>query len=75
VPEADILALLDWAHSTRTGNALLDNLLEGSVYVRMKEGDSEPSFQLSPRGMKSAKRTARDAGLPVADDDPPAATP
>jgi CRISPR/Cas system-associated endonuclease Cas1 len=69
VPEADIDALLDWAQGVRVASGLLDALLSGGAYVRMKAGQGEPTFSLTPRGEEEAKDVARRMGLPVADDE------
>ena len=67
--EADMKALLAWASDTRTRAGLLDAVLDGALYVRMRDG--EPVFSLSPKGEADAKRTAEEMGLPDGDSEAP----
>src|SRR4051812_6838153 len=71
VPEADVTALLEWATDVRMSSGLLDALLAGNLYVRMRVGDKEPTFALTPRGEAAAREAAERAGLPVPDADEP----
>ena len=65
VPEAEINALLEWADRARINDGLLQNLLAGGLYVRMK--GSEPEFSLSPKGMAEGKALGEKLGLPPLD--------
>jgi hypothetical protein len=61
--EEEIGALLGWANGTRAMQQTLDNLLDGHMYVSVKDG--QPQFQLTPKGRALAEDVARRMGLPV----------
>jgi hypothetical protein len=69
VEEADLIALLEWAERAKLNATLVQNIVNGEVFVRMKAGDADPTFQLSPKGEAVAKESAQSMGLPIADDE------
>ncbi len=65
VHEDNVAAILEWAKGVRLRDAMLDTLLDGSMYVRWKAGADEPSFQLSKQGELNARSICEKLGLPV----------
>lgn len=55
--EEELQRILEWANDVRASESLLDNVLAGNMFVRIKEGD-EPRFSLTAKGKHRAKEPA-----------------
>lgn len=63
VTTEEVESLIEWADKARASDALLQNVLSGSAYVRMK--GREPHFELTSRGLAEGMELAEQMGLPT----------
>jgi hypothetical protein len=63
VPRDEIMALVEWADKTRARDGMLQSVLSGCAFVRMK--GKEPEFWLTPKGLAEGKALAEEMGLPT----------